>query len=197
MTFTERRAEKRVRPPRDAVLDFALWPAEANPPMRLPLAALGPPSARHRPGQRLELVDVASLGIGLRLFAEPSVLAGLAAGPALFVYLRLHAYAPLDAAGPLSLFVHAATVRADAGQGETRFGLRILHLGRGSTFEKAIELLDVSRFGVRELAAWIDAVDRHGHRRETGMAEGLDIEALLAEPDLADQGCPTGEGNGA
>ncbi|WP_428567327.1 MAG: hypothetical protein ACP59X_07695 [Solidesulfovibrio sp. DCME] len=197
MAFTERRAEKRVHPPQDAVLDFALWPAVATPPLRLPLAGLGPPPARRRPGQDLELVDVASLGLGLRLHAAPAVLEALAGVPALFVYLKLRAYESLAATGPLSLFVHAAVMRAEAVAETLRLGLRILHLGRGSTFEKALELLDVSRFGVTELAAWINAVDRHGHRRESGLDDGLDLEDLLAEPALAGQAPPTGEGNGA
>ncbi|WP_300158835.1 hypothetical protein [Solidesulfovibrio sp.] len=195
MVLSDRRAEKRVQPPQDAVLDFALWPAPAFPPIRLPLAELGPPASRGLPGQHLVLADAAPLGLGLRLSAPPDVVAALTASPALFVYLKLRDYG--DAGVALSLFLHAATMRSQPEEGGGRFGLRIAHLGRGSNFEKSIELLDVSRFGVKELAAWTDAVSRHGQRLDAGQDDGLDLDALLAEPALAGPAPQTEKGNGS
>ncbi len=195
MVFSDRRAEKRVQPPQDAVLDFALWPAAPSPPIRLPLAELGPPAARSLPGQQLVLSDAAPLGLGLRLWAPAEVAAALTTAPALFVYLKLRDYG--DASEALSLFLHAATMRSQPEDGGGRFGLRITHLGRGSNFEKSIELLDVSRFGVKELAAWTDAVSRHGQRLDDGRDDGLDLDALLAEPALAGPAPSTAKGNGS
>jgi len=184
MDAVERRAEKRVRPPGDAVLDFALWPAEPFPPARLPLARLGPPVASRRTGQRPELADLAAIGLGLHVSGEPEVLAPLAVAPALFVYLKLRDYRPHPPGDVLSFFFLAQTARAETIPEGLGFGLRLLRLGRGASFEKSLEFLDVSRFGVRELAAWIDAVARAGQQRESGVGPGLDIDDLLIEPEL-------------
>jgi hypothetical protein len=193
----DRREEKRVHPPEDAVLEFAVWPAGTVPPPRLPLEALGPPRACSRSGLRLELADAAPLGLGLRLWAGPETTSALAEAPALFLYLKLRDYRYDDPGGVLSLFAHAVTAHADPQDGGVRFGLRITHQGRGSSFEKSIELLDVSRFGVTELAAWADAVDRRRQRREAGAADGLELETLLAEQALNDPAPATAKGNGS
>uniref|UniRef100_I2Q4Y5 Uncharacterized protein n=1 Tax=Desulfovibrio sp. U5L TaxID=596152 RepID=I2Q4Y5_9BACT len=188
MDAVERRAEKRVHPPGDALLDFALWPADPLPPARLPLSALGPPAACRQCGQHLELADVAAIGIGLRLSGAPDILVPLAEAPALFVYLKLRDYRSHPSTDTLSFFFLAENVRAETIRGGLRFGLRLLRLGRGSTFEKALEFLDVSRFGARELTVWIDAVAREGQRQATGMGHGLDLDELLFEPELAASG---------
>ncbi|EHJ47510.1 hypothetical protein DFW101_1502 [Solidesulfovibrio carbinoliphilus subsp. oakridgensis] len=185
MDAVERRAEKRVHPPGDALLDFALWPADPFPPVRLPLSVLGPPAACRRSGQHLELSDIAAIGLGLRLSGPPDVLARLSGAPALFVYLKLRDYRSHPSTEVLSFFFLAQNVRADPLPGGLRFGLRLLRLGRGSSFEKALEFLDVSRFGARELTVWIDAVAREGQRQAEGLGPGLDLDGLLLEPELA------------
>jgi hypothetical protein len=185
MDAIERRAEKRVHPPDDALLDFALWPADPFPPVRLPLSALGPPAACRRSGQDLVLSDIAAIGLGLRLSGPPDVLARLSGAPALFVYLKLRDYRSHPSTEVLSFFFLAQNVRAETTRDDVRFGLRLLRLGRGSSFEKALEFLDVSRFGARELTVWIDAVARDGQRRAGGLEPGLDLDALLLEPELA------------
>lgn len=185
MDAVERRAEKRVRPPGDAVLDFALWPADPFPPARLPLAMLGPPVASRRTGERLELADIAAIGLGLHVSGDPAVLVTLAVAPALFVYLKLRDYRPHPPGDILSFFFLAQTARAETIPEGLGFGLRLLRLGRGSSFEKSLEFLDVSRFGVRELAVWIDAVARAGQRQASVVGPGLDIDELLNEPELA------------
>lgn len=185
MDAQERRAEKRVRPPGDAVLDFALWPARLPPPSRLPIEKLGPPAACRRAGDRLVLADIAAIGLGLRLSAAPDVAGRLAAAPALDVYLRLRDYRPHAPNGWLSLFFHAQTARVLAGPDALLFGLRLLRQGRGSSFEKALELLDISRFGAPELAAWVDAVTRNAASPSPMAGPGLELDRLLDEPALA------------
>jgi hypothetical protein len=195
MAFVDRRAEKRVQPPADAVLDFGLWPAPLATPLRLPVTALGPPPASRRAGHGLRLVDATTLGLGLRLAARPSVLAGLASAPAWYLYVKLLDYRFPSPLPPLCLFVHGSNARVAISEQDVRVGLRILHLGRGSTFDKSLDMLDVSRFGVSDLAAWIDAVGRQGQRSESAVNDGLDIEELLSEPALAVPHPPTEEGN--
>lgn len=112
-------------------------------------------------------------------------LARLSGAPALFVYLKLRDYRSHPSTEVLSFFFLAQNVRADPLPGGLRFGLRLLRLGRGSSFEKALEFLDVSRFGARELTVWIDAVAREGQRQAEGLGPGLDLDGLLLEPELA------------
>lgn len=185
MDPVERRAEKRVRPPGNAVLDFALWPSELSPPARLPLSLLGPPLVSRRGGHILELADIAAIGVGLRLSGLPDALAPLARAPALYIYLKLRDYRAHPSVDALSFFFLAQNVRVQATDAGLRFGLRLLRLGRGSSFEKALEFLDVSRFGARELNVWIDAVAREGQRPTLGAGPGLDLDELLLEPELA------------
>ncbi len=185
MNAEERRAEKRVRPPGDALLDFALWPASLSPPPRLPLSALGPPAACLAAGDRVILADIAAIGLGLRLVAPPPACDSLGAAPAVHVYLKLRDYRPQAPTDRLSVFFHASAMFVQPTPAGLGLGLRILRQGHGSSFEKALELLDVSRFGVPELVPWIDALVRQSrqgnHLRETG----LDLDVLLEEPELA------------
>lgn len=184
MDAVERRAEKRVRPPGDAVTDFALWPAELIPPSRLLPRELGPPVARRRAGDQLAISDVSAIGLGLHLYATPDVAARLAAVPALYLYLKLRDYRPLAPNGVLSLFFHAKIARAAVTPEGLDLGMRLLRQGRGSFFEKALELLDVSRFGVPELVVWIDAVVRGTKEPDRRLGPGLDLDLLLEEPEL-------------
>jgi hypothetical protein len=186
MDAVERRAEKRVRPPGDAVTDFALWPAELIPPSRLLPRELGPPVASRRAGDQLAISDVAAIGLGLHLCAAQDAAAGLSAVPALYLYLKLCDYRPLAPNGVLSLFFHAQIARAAVTPEGLDLGMRLLRQGRGSFFEKALELLDVSRFGVPELVVWIDAVVRGSKEKEPDrrLGPGLDLDLLLEEPEL-------------
>jgi hypothetical protein len=184
MDAVERRAEKRVRPPGDAVTDFALWPAELMPPSRLLPRELGPPVASRRAGDHLAISDVAAIGLGLHLCAAPDAAARLAAVPALYLYLKLCDYRPLAPNGVLSLFFHAKIARAAVTPKGLDLGMRLLRQGRGSFFEKALELLDVSRFGVPELVVWIDAVVRGAQEPNQRLSPGLDLDRLLDEPEL-------------
>ncbi len=186
MNPVERRAAIRVRPPGDAVLDFALWPADLSPPVRLPLSRLGPPPVSRRGGQALELADIAAIGLGLHVSGQAEALAPLAGAPALYVYLKLRDYRAHPCMDALSFFFLAQNVRVQATDTGLRFGLRLLRLGRASSFEKALEFLDVSRFVARELHVWIDAVAREGQRRTPDAGPGLDLNGLLLEPELAD-----------
>jgi hypothetical protein len=185
MDAVERRAEKRVRPPGDAVLEFALWPAAPAAPARLPVSALGRPAASRRDGCRLTVADISALGIGLELDAPAPVIAALASTPALYLYLRLRDYRPQTDGELLSLFFHAATARVAASADNLFAGLRFLRQGRGSTFDKALDFFDVSRFGAPGLAAWIDAVVRDEHRPGRDPAPGLNLDRLLDEPDVS------------
>ena len=182
MDPVERRAEKRIRPPGDAVLDFALWAAEPDPPCRLPIGVLGAPSACRRVGDRLVLVDVAAIGLGLHVHAAPESLPRLAQAPALNVYLKLRDYRSQSPSDMLSLFFYARNVRANLRERTIDLGLRLLRQGRGSSFEKSLEMLDVSRFGSPSLAAWIDAVVRRLERPRQHSGPGLDLDHLLDEP---------------
>ncbi|OLN26784.1 hypothetical protein DVDV_2484 [Desulfovibrio sp. DV] len=185
MDAVERRAEKRVRPPGDAVLEFALWPAPPAAPARLPLAELGRPAASRRDGCRLVVADISAQGIGLTLDAPAAILDPLAAVPAFFLYLRLREYRPQTEGELLSLFFHAATARLTLSAGRLQAGLRFLRLGRGSPFDKALEFVDVSRFGAPGLASWIDAVVRGELRPDHDPAPGLNLDRLLDEPDVS------------
>lgn len=182
MDAVERRAEKRVHPPGDAVLEFALWPASPAAPARLPIAELGRPAASRRGGCRLTVADISVLGIGLTLDAPTAALEALAVAPALFLYLRLREYRPQTEGELLSLFFHAATARLTRSAGRLQAGLRFLRLGRGSSFDKALEFIDVSRFGAPGLASWIDAVVRGELRPDHDPAPGLNLDRLLDEP---------------
>jgi len=181
MDPVERRAKNRTPPPGDAVLDFALWPAEAVPPCRLPIAALGAPSACRRIGDRLVLIDVTAIGLGLHIHTVPEAALRLAYAPAAYIYLKLRDYRPQAPADLLCLFFHAQNVRADCRDRKIDLGLRLLRQGRGSSFEKSLELLDVSRFGTPCLAAWIDAVVRRLARPPERPGPGLDLDHLLDE----------------
>ena len=185
MDAVERRAEKRVRPPGDVVLEFALWPAPPAAPARLPLVELGRPAASRRGGCRLVVADISAQGIGLTLDAPAAILAPLAAVPAFFLYLRLREYRPQTEGELLSLFFHAATARVTLSSGRLQAGLRFLRLGRGSPFDKALEFVDVSRFGAPGLASWIDAVVRGELRPDHDPAPGLNLDRLLDEPDVS------------
>jgi len=185
MRTVERRAEKRVRPPVDVILDFALWPADTVVPARLPLAALRAPTACRDGGQRLTLADVASIGLGVRLKGQPDLLERLHGLDALYVYIKLHEYRPEAASAALSLFFHADIAWAECVQECLTMGLRVRHLGRGAAQEKALEFLDVSGFGVKELAGWIDALCRGGLSPDAARpVSGLHLDTLLAEPEL-------------
>jgi hypothetical protein len=184
MDAVERRAEKRVRPPGDAIVDFALWPAELTPPSRLLLHVLGPPSASRLTGDSLVLSDISAIGLGLGLHAAPATTTPLAASPALFIYLKLRDYRPHAPTGVFSLFFHAQIARASVTPEGLGLGMRLLRQGRGSFFEKALELLDVSRFGVPELVVWIDAVVRGIQEPDRMLSPGLDLDRLLDEPEL-------------
>lgn len=184
MDAQERRAEKRVCPPGDTVLDFALWPAEVVSPYRLPVQALGPPLACRAAGDRLVLADITAIGLGLCLCTAPDTSERLAASPALFLYLKLHDYRPLAPTNALSLFFLAQMARATLHPATLAMGLRFLRQGRGSSYEKALELLDISRFGVAELVTWIDALARHIDQPNRAPSPGLDLDRLLDEPEL-------------
>ncbi len=181
MEHVERRAEKRVCPPGDVLLEFALWPAAPEAPARLDLAALGAPTACRRNGDRMRLADVSAIGLGLVVTAVQPARTLLAQAPALFVYLKLRDPRPDAPTDVLSLFFHARTARAGDGPEGLRLGLRLLRQGRGSSFEKALELLDASRFGVSDLASWIDAVVREMERPPAMPGPGLDLDRLLDE----------------
>ena len=182
MDAVERRAEKRVRPPGDAVLEFALWPAPAVAPARLPLAEIGRPAASGRCDCQLTVDDISALGIGLTLDAPAAILAPLAAPPALFLYLQLRDYRPQADGEVLSFFFHTAKARLVPSPGRLQAGLRFLRLGRGSPFDKSLEFIDVSRFGAPGLASWIDAVVRGELRPDHDPAPGLNLDRLLDEP---------------
>lgn len=185
MSTVERRAARRIRPPVDAVLDFALWPTGVSIPYTLPLAALASPAAAKNAGQTLTLVDVASIGLGVHLVGTPGLLRRLAESPALYVYLKLRAKHESCVQPPLSLFFHVKTIHTGPGPEELAMGLQVLHLGRGSAFEKSLEFLDVSRFGIKALADWIDALHTGGSTRAGGLSEaGLNLDNLLDEPEL-------------
>lgn len=185
MNEMERRAEKRVRPPGDVVLEFALWPAALDAPARLSLAELGPPVASRREGCRLVVADISAIGIGIELAAPGATVAALAGAPALFLYLRLRDYRPQTAGELISLFFHAKSARVAATPEHLFAGLRFERQGRGSPFDKALDFLDVSRFGAPGLAAWIDAVVRDEHRPGHDPAPGLNLDRLLDEPGVS------------
>ncbi|WP_233489660.1 hypothetical protein [Solidesulfovibrio fructosivorans] len=181
----ERRAEKRVHPPVDVVLDFALWPADTVVPSKLPLAALRPPTACRGRGQALILADVASIGLGIRIEGPAGLLSRLHRLDALYIYLKLREYRPMTANAALSLFFHVKIAWADLEPGSLTLGLRVLHLGRGAASEKSLEFLDVRGFGVKELAGWIDALCRDNLGPEAvTQASGVHLDTLLAEPEL-------------
>ena len=220
MDERDRRAEKRVRPPGDAVLEFALWPTAVAAPARLALAELGPPAVSRRAGYRLLVADISAIGIGIELSAPtPAGCLGradaggapipapapalapalapapasapaltmdtLAGTPAFFLYLRLRDYRPQTAGELFSLFFHATAARITATPGHLFAGLRFVRQGRGSPFDKALEFLDVSRFGAPGLAAWIDAVVRDEHRPDHDPAPGVNLDRLLDEPGVS------------
>ena len=185
MDAMDRRAEKRVRPPGDAVLEFALWPAAVEPPLRLPLADLGPPAASRRQGCRLIVADVSAIGIGLELFAPGPAIDALADAAAFFLYLRLRDYRPQTAGERISLFFHATAARIAATPDRLFAGLRFVRQGRGSPFDKILEFLDISRFGAPGLAAWIDAVVRDEHRPGHAPDPGVNLDRLLDEPGVS------------
>ena len=178
----ERRAEKRVCPPGDAVLDFALWPAAVATPPRLPISELGPPLASAATGQDCLLVDVTGQGLGLFVRAVPAVRQRLAAAPALFVYLKLRDYRVGVPDAILSLFCQALPAHVDLLPDGLALGLRLVRQGRGSAHDKALEILDVHRFGVPELTAWTDAVARCRQGQPQQVLAGLDLDRLLDEP---------------
>lgn len=184
MDAVERRAEKRVRPPGDALLDFALWPAEPAPPPRLLLPVLGLPATCRLAGDTLVLIDITAIGLGLRLDAGAAPRERIAAAPAVFVYLKLREYRPKAQGGVLSLFFHARSVRVEPLPDGLALGLRFTRQGRGSSFEKSLELLDVSHFGVPMLAAWIDALVRDMEEPQQAQGPGLDLDRLLDEPQI-------------
>jgi hypothetical protein len=190
----ERRAEKRVCPPGDAVLAFALWPSVPAVSPRLFLSVLGPPLAKGPAGHGLELADITARGLGLHVRAEPGVLERLAASPALYVYLKLRDYRPQAPAEVLSLFFHALTAHAVSQPDGLALGLRLSHQGWGSVHEKALELLDVSRFGVPELVAWIDALARNMALPRRTACPGIDLDHLLDEPECVPVASPA-QGN--
>jgi hypothetical protein len=184
MDAVERRAELRVRPPGDVVLDFALWPADLHSPSRLPVSDLGRPTVCRQTGDRLTLADATAIGLGLALVAPPAACACLSAAPALFVYLKLRDFRPQAPNGVLSLFFHVLAARVETRPDGLGLGVRFLRQGRGSSFDRTLELLDVSRFGVPELAVWVDAVARGMTRSERTPGPGLDLDQLLDAPEL-------------
>ena len=185
MDAVERRAEKRVRPPGDAVLEFALWPAAPAAPARLPVSALGRPAASRRDGCRLTLLDASSIGLGVELAAPESALDALADAPAWFVYLTLRECRPEAEGELLSLFYHVAVARLRPSPGVLSAGLRLARQGRGCPFDKAIDFFDVSRFGSPDLAAWLDALARSAARPAPAAGPGLHLDRLLEEPALS------------
>jgi hypothetical protein len=178
-----RRAEKRICPPADAVLQFALWPTASDVLTRLPLSVLGPPLASAGAGHGFVLADITVQGLGLHVRAEPTVLECLAASPALFVYLKLRDYRYQPPNGVLSLFCRALPTHVARLQDCLTMGLRLIHQGRGSAHEKALELLDVRRFGLSELVAWIDALARDRQALSRKYEPGLNLDYLLDEPE--------------
>ena len=185
MDAMDRRAEKRVRPPGDAVLEFALWPAAVEAPTRLPLADLGPPAASRPTGCRLIVADVSAIGVGIELTAPAPIIDALAGAAAFFLFLRLRDYRPQTAGERIPLFFHATAARIAATPEQLLAGLRFVRQGHGSPFDKALEFLDVSRFGVPGLAAWIDAVVRDENRPDHNPAPGVNLDRLLDEPGVS------------
>ena len=109
----------------------------------------------------------------------------LAGAPAFFLYLRLRDYRPQTAGELFSLFFHATAARIATTPGHLFAGLRFMRQGRGSPFDKALEFLDVSRFGAPGLAAWIDAVVRDEHRPGHDPDPGVNLDRLLDEPGVS------------
>ena len=180
MENDNRREELRLEPPRQYVLEAALWLRPSPRSDRLTIADMGQPDLTVSGcADALTVQNLSSQGARLGLPCQP---AGEDGPGTREVWLYLKLFAPWDQenGNRLSLFLRAEAARLEPRDGGCRLALRFLAKGVPERDAKALWFTDAERFGVSELYRWLQAYARHSLAPRPPQ-RGLDLDRLLEE----------------